>query len=120
MGFIRKIILILLGSFLSLWTAAYFISGFHIAENFKSFALAAAIFTLLNVFIRPVIKIIFSPVIFITFGLGIVLVNALIIYLLDYFSQGVIIDDIESLALSTLIISAVNFIIHFISKRFSD
>lgn len=105
---------------LSLLAAAYFVSGFQLTSNYKGILLTGLIFTAINIFIRPILKIILSPVIFMTLGLGIIIVNALALYILDYFSQNVNIADIPSLIYSTLIISVINFVFHFISKRISD
>jgi putative membrane protein len=76
-----------------------------------------ALFTVINLFIRPIIKLVLGPIIIITFGLGILLVNALMLYLLDYFSKNVTIGGLEPLAYATLIISAVNLVVGMSARK---
>ncbi len=97
--------------------AGYFVAGFEIAPGFASYLTVAAILTLINIFIKPLIKLVLTPVIILTLGLGIILVNALILYLLDFFSSEITIIGITALIYATLIISIVNILINFSAKR---
>lgn len=85
MKLILRIIFALLSNLTALLAAAYFIKEFEITGGFKEILIIAAVFTLINLFIKPILKLIFSPIIFITFGLGIIFVNAAVLYLLDFF-----------------------------------
>ncbi len=93
-------------------------SGFDIVFNLNGFIEVAAIFTVLNSLIKPIIKLILSPIIIITLGLGLILVNGAILYMLDFFSENITITGLTSLFYATLIISVVNFIIHLFIKKF--
>lgn len=117
MKLISRLLISFISNLIALLAAVYFVKGFEIAPEIESFLLVAAVFTLISVFIRPIIKMILSPIILLTFGLGIILVNALAIYLLDIFLTEVSIEGLISLFYATLIISAVNFAIHFAAKR---
>lgn len=94
-----------------------YISGFSVSEDLQTLILAAAVLTLLNWLVRPVLKLLLGPVILLTLGLGIILVNALILYILTQFPTGVTIDGTLSLLYATLLISAVNLVINLIVKR---
>lgn len=94
----------------------FFIPNFTISQNFVNLLIAGGIFALLNMLVRPLIKLILGPIIFLTFGLGIILVNALMLYLLDILDDGITIQDTVTLIYSTLIISAVNLVIHLAAK----
>lgn len=117
MKLISHLIIYFLSSALSLWAAVYFISGFHVKGDIQTIALVVLLFTALNIVIRPIIKLIFSPVIILTLGAGIVLVNAVMLYLLDYFSQNVSINSIMALLYAALIMSVVNILVHFSVKH---
>ncbi|MEK7149471.1 MAG: phage holin family protein [Patescibacteria group bacterium] len=119
MKFLARLIFSFFSGLLALWAATYFIKGFAVSGDLKNFLTVAAIFTLINLFIRPILKLVLTPVIFLTFGLGIIVVNALTLYILDYFSQSVSIDGVSSLIYATLIISVVNIILHFSAKHIS-
>lgn len=101
----------------ALAAAGYFIEGFSISFGLEEFLMATAIFTAINFFLLPFLKLVFSPLIFITFGIGIILINAAGLYILDFFSDSISIAGILPLLYSTLVIGLVNFIIGFSAKR---
>ena len=117
MRLISKFIFSFFSNVLALLAAKYFISGFNISASLYGLASATMIFTLINLFIRPVLKLILSPIIFITLGLGIILVNALTLYILDYFSADITISGLTPLLYATILISAINLLVHFSAKR---
>jgi len=114
---LKRIIILFISNLIALLAADYFVNGFEMIKNPEQIIAATAIFTALNIFIKPILKIILSPVIIITFGLGILLVNAVILQTLDFSSKGVMINGIESLFYATLIISGVNIIITILTKK---
>jgi len=77
---------------------------------------AAGVFTLINLFIRPLIKTVLSPLVFVTLGLFTLVINAGMLYLLDILNQSVTIGTTESLIYGTLLITGVNFLLHFSAK----
>jgi len=120
MKFISRLILSFVSNAVALWLAGYFVVGFEISHNPKSFLAVAAVFTALNVFLRPILKLIMSPIIILTLGLGIILVNAFVLYLLDFIMVDISISGLLALLYATLIISAFNLVIHFSAKNLKD
>lgn len=114
---LKRIVILFISNLTAFLIADYFITGFEIIKNPSQIIAATAIFTALNVFIKPILKIILSPIIIITLGLGILLVNAVILKTLDFLSDDVIINGIESLFYATLIISGINIIITVLTKK---
>ncbi|MBI2035247.1 MAG: phage holin family protein [Candidatus Liptonbacteria bacterium] len=96
--------------------ADYFIPGFVASKELVQLLMAGGIFALLNILIRPMLKLVLGPVIFLTFGLGIILVNGLIIMALDFLTDSITIESTLSLLYATLIISAVSLIVHLSAK----
>ena len=117
MKLFTKLIFSFISNLASLFAATYFVKGFVISGNPQSFLSVCLLFTFINLFIRPVLKIIFSPLIILTLGLGIFGVNVLTLYILDYFSQNVSINGVVSLIFATLIISVINFAFHLSAKK---
>ncbi len=116
MKFISHIIFSFFSNSAALLAAGYFVKGFEISPGLPNFFIVASIFTLMNIFIRPILKLILSPIIILTFGLGIFLVNVLTLYLLDFFSANITITGLNSLLYSTLIITLINILINFSAK----
>ena len=117
MSFLTRLIVLFVSNAIALFAAAYFVTGFSINPGWESYAKIALILTIINIFIRPLLKAIFSPVIFITLGLGVILVNAVILYAVDYFSPDLAIAGLYPLVYATLIISVVNAVLSIVSKK---
>jgi len=117
MYFLSRLIFYFFSNLIGLFAATYFVKGFEISPGFNNFLLVAAVLTLINAFFRPILKLIFTPIIVLTLGLGIFLVNALVLYLLDKLLINITITGTVSLVYATLIISLVNFIVSFSAKR---
>ncbi|MDP2629631.1 MAG: phage holin family protein [Candidatus Harrisonbacteria bacterium] len=114
---IRKIILTYLANFLALLAAAYFIPGFDIVGSFKGFLALIGIITLIHLIIRPFIKLALSPIIFLTFGLFNIVINAAILFIIDIYSQNISIDGLLPLLYATLLISFFAFIVRRAGKK---
>lgn len=118
---IARIIVVFITNVVGLALAAYFVKGFWISADPLTYLKVAAIFTALNILVRPILKLLFTPLVIITLGIGILVVNAIILYLLyRIYPLGVSIDmtaGLYPLVYATLIISAVHFVIGFAAKR---
>jgi putative membrane protein len=114
---ILKFILAIIVNFFGLMFTSQFVNGFIISSNFLNILFLSFILTILNFFIRPILKLILSPIIWLTFGLGILIVNGIILYLLDIFSKSISIQNISALIYGTLIFSVLNFIYHSATKK---
>ena len=112
-----KLIIALLSNLIALLVAVRFVQGFEIVSGFDSFFLVAGILTFLNIFIRPLLKLILTPVIILTLGFATFLINALILFLLDKFLTNITITGTLPLIYATIIISLINIVINFLGKR---
>ncbi len=117
MKFIARLIFSFFSNLVALGAAVYFVPGFSIAPDLINFLGVAGIFTLINVFIKPVLKLVLTPIIIITFGLGIIFVNMLTLYFLDFLSVNITIGGPSALLYSSLIIGLINVLINFSAKR---
>jgi putative membrane protein len=110
MSFIGKNIVITLINMLSVYIATTVIPGFSASLDIKSLALIALILTGLNVIVKPVIKLLLTPVAWLTFGLSSLAINSGILFILDYLREDVIINGLVPLVTGALLISIVNLI----------
>ena len=96
---------------------AYWVPGFSlVTADFKAVLIAAAILTALNLLLKPVLKLVLGPLILVTLGLGLIIVNAVILYALDYLSSALTIHTTLALLEATLVFTAINFIFHLATK----
>lgn len=69
-------------SFYSLWLTPNVVLGFSYSGGIRTLFLAAAAFTGINLFIRPIIRLFFLPLNLLTLGLFSWIVNVLVLYIL--------------------------------------
>ena len=111
-GFIIRI----LGNVLALYIAASFVVGFSFSGGIKEYAIAGVALGLLNLIVKPVLKFISTPIIILTLGLFSLVINALILWAVDYIFDFITIQDLYALAWSTIVVTAVNMVVSGISK----
>jgi putative membrane protein len=119
MKWLGQIILVVGGNALALWLAYMYVPGFVLNGNWVAIVLIALILSFLNFLLKPVLTLVLGPIIILTLGLGLIIVNALILYLLpivadhiDFLRGSITIQNIPALFFATLIVSVINFIIH--------
>lgn len=78
---------------IALYLTYLFIPGFWINPKLSSLLLATLIFTLLNTFVRPIVKLFLLPINLTTLGMFRWLVNIIILYLFSYISHDVSISS---------------------------
>jgi len=116
MRFLSRIIFYFLVNLTALIAAAQFVPGFSLNSNVESLLILTAIFTFINLLIKPILKLVFSPFIFLSLGLFSLIINAIILKLLDIWSVNVTISGIQALVYSTLLITAVNLLLTFVAR----
>ena len=113
MKFIARIAVLIVMNAVALFLANYFVSGFIVGGMLQEFFTLALILTVLNYTLKPLLTFFLGPVIVLTLGVGLLAVNAFVLYILDIFSQNLTIQNIPALLYATLLVSAVNFMFHF-------
>ena len=112
MGFIIKILITAVAAFV----AAYFLPGVDIAD-IKTTIIVALVLALLNTFLKPILVILTIPITIITLGLFLLIINAIIVKLADYFIHGFTVQGWVSAILFSLIVSVVSYILAKIVDR---
>lgn len=101
---------------IALWVASLLLPNFHLTPVTVDVLGVAAILTLLNFLVRPILKFILMPFIIVTLGVGLLAINAFMLYLLDFFAKDLSIQGIPTLIYATLIIGVVNFVFHLFTR----
>ena len=117
MRWLARIILVIVANAAAIWAATRYIEGVNFDGSLRELAIAAAILTILNFVAKPILKLILGPIIVLTLGLGLILVNAILIYVLDLLSENLTIEGIPALFYATILISVVNFVVHLATKK---
>lgn len=95
---------------LAVLLTSYLLPGVHI-DNFLSAVLIALLLALLNVTLKPLLILITIPVTFLTLGLFLLVINALIILLADAIVPGFIVDGFWWALLFSILLWFINSIL---------
>jgi len=86
---------------------AYLLPGVHV-EHYGYALLVAALVSIANVIVRPILIILTIPITILTLGLFLLVINAAIILLVDYFIPGFNVDGFWWALAFSLILSVFN------------
>ena len=89
---------------------------FTVIGGIKEYLLAGVLLGLLNKIVKPPIKLLTMPLIILTLGLFLVVINALMLWLVDYTFNFVTIENVTALVWATIVVAFVNVIISAFSK----
>ncbi len=99
-----------------LWVS-YWIGLITIEGGVKSFVIAGMILSLLNAVLKPILIIFSLPLIAISLGFFLIIINALLLYILSILSNNIILEGIIYTTLAGMVISLVNYILTILFER---
>ncbi|MBU0715031.1 MAG: phage holin family protein [Verrucomicrobia bacterium] len=92
---------------LAVWVAAHLIPGIAY-DHWQNLLIAALVLGILNAFVKPIILLISLPLIFITFGFFLVLINALLLKATAWLVPGLHVASFWSALGGSLVVSIVS------------
>lgn len=102
-----KLIIRLFFSALSVFIAAGILSGVHI-EGYLAAVVVAGVLIILNAIVRPVLVFLTIPVTFLTFGLFLLVINAVVILIANAMVSGFRVDGFWWAFIFSILISLFN------------
>ncbi|HEY9006900.1 phage holin family protein [Ohtaekwangia sp.] len=100
---------------LAVLLTSYLLPGVHV-EHYGHALLVAAVLAIANAIVKPVLIIFTIPITIFTLGLFLLVINALIIMLVDYFVPGFRVDGFWWALAFSLILSVFNSLFTDLSK----
>ncbi|MCK6616911.1 MAG: phage holin family protein [Cyclobacteriaceae bacterium] len=94
---------------------AYLLPGVHV-EHYGYALLVALVLAIVNAFVKPVLVVLTIPITFVTFGLFLLVINALMIQLADWFVDGFEVDGFWWALAFSLILSLFNGLFEDLTK----
>ena len=92
----------------ALYVSRLYLPGFLLVGGLETLAVGSAVLTLLNIFVRPVLRLISTPLIWITFGLFNIIIHILILWFADQLLTQLTITDLKTLFFASIIIAIAN------------
>jgi putative membrane protein len=93
----------------AVWVVAAVVPGVQVREGIGSYLLIAVIFALVNVLVRPVLKLLSFPLLVLTLGLFLIVINAAMFGLTALLTDRLDIDGVGPAVIASLIISAITW-----------
>jgi putative membrane protein len=104
-----KTIIHLIVSALAIIISAYVLPGVHV-DGFMAALITALVLGLVNIFIKPILKVLTFPLTVVTLGLFSLILNALMVLLVDKLVPGFEVDGFLWAFIFAIVLSIVNSI----------
>jgi putative membrane protein len=105
---------------IALFVAAWILSGVSYGDQWWTLFIAAAVFTLVNAWVKPVLAVLSIPFIVVTLGLFYFLINVLMLYLTDWIVPDFEIKTFWWGVLAAIIVSIVNGLLNMVMPDEDD
>lgn len=107
------IIIGLLANVLGLYLAHLWVAGFAVSGGWQGYLVAGLVLGVLNLIIKPILKIISTPLVIVSLGLFLIVINAIILWLAAQLTSYIMIENLVALLWATIVMAAVNFVAHW-------
>jgi putative membrane protein len=97
-------------NFVALWVAAGLLSGIDY-DGIGVLIVASLVFSVVNIFVRPLIILFTLPLVLLTLGIALFFINLLMLYLTSWIVDDFTIDGFWWAVLATIIIWLVNVVL---------
>jgi putative membrane protein len=94
----------------AVWIVAAVVPGVHVREGVESYLAVAAIFALVNLLVKPLLKLLAFPLLLLTLGLFLIVINAALLGLTALLTERMDIDGLAPAVIASLVISAVTWV----------
>jgi putative membrane protein len=96
----------------ALYVAAWLLSGVTYGDQWWTLLVAAAVFTVVNAWVKPVVAVLSIPFIVVTLGVFYFLINVFMLYVTDWVVADFDLRGFWWGVLAAIIVSAVNGLLH--------
>jgi putative membrane protein len=115
MSLVRAFLISWVVNFVALWVAITVVGSASVSGT-GTLVIAAAVFSLLNVFLRPVLMLFGLPLRIITFGLVTFLINMLMVAMTAWIVDGIHLGGFVSIAAVTIVVWIVNMLLYLVLR----
>ena len=111
-----RLIFAWLSNLVALFVAAWIISPVDYGDDFWVLFIAALVFTVVNVFVRPLVILLALPAVILTLGFALILINTLMLYLTDWIVPSFETGSFLATLGAAVIVSIVNLALNLVLK----
>ena len=114
---IKSFLLHIIANAVAILASAWLVPNVFYEYEFISLIKIAAMLAAANTLIKPVLKMIFSPLILITLGFFTLVINIFLIWLVVYFAPELKISGVTAYFLTMIVVSFFNFTVSAIKDK---
>jgi putative membrane protein len=108
---VRRLIIGTAGNAVALWAAARIVGNVDLSRSWWTVLIAALLLTLLNWYIKPVLKVLAFPLVLLTAGIALFFISMLMLWITDALVGGFEINGFWAYVWATIIVWIVNMIV---------
>ncbi len=112
-----RFLLRVLTNSLAIYLAAYFIPGVTFSGDWKILLIAGLALSLINLFIKPILKLVSLPFIVITLGFFSIVINIFLVWLLTKLIPELSVSGFLAFFFLAIMISAANIISGWLTRK---
>lgn len=99
----------------SLLIVAHFVSGF-VVQGFGAALIAAIIFGFVNATLGTLLKILTFPLTIVTFGLFLIVINAIMLKMAAFFTPGFVVQTWTAALIGAILLSIISSFLHWLVR----
>jgi putative membrane protein len=107
---LRRVVIGTIGNAIALWAAARIVGDVDLSHSWWTVILAALLLTLLNVYVKPVLRVLAFPFVIVTLGIALFFISMFMLWLTSAIVSGFTIDGFWPLVKATIIVWLVNVV----------
>jgi len=106
-----RLIIHILSNAIGIWASARLVPGIFFDGDWTWLILAGAVLGFINFFIKPIVKIVSLPLIWLTLGLFTIVINVLMLNLAAKIVSALVIETWTASFWAVIVISSINYVI---------
>lgn len=114
---VRRLAITWVFNTVALFVVTWLLSGLSYGSDWWALLVAGFVFTLANVFLKPILTVLSIPLILVTFGIFYLLINVFMLYLTHWIVPQFTIASFWWAVLAAILVSAVNGLLHWFFGR---
>lgn len=103
-----------LGTVAAILLTVYLVPGISVTEGWLTILLAALVWSVITLLIKPVLRILTLPITILTFGISTLIINALLFWAMVLIVPGFMVAGFWSAFFGVIVLSILSWLIHAI------
>lgn len=108
------VVLRYLGTVAAILLTVYIVPGVMVTEGWLTILLAALVWSVITMLIKPVLSILTLPITILTFGISALIINALLFWAMTLIVPGFTVAGFWAAILGVIVLSVLSWLIHLV------